>query len=120
VVATNLNSLFTGFLKLSILAGGALYSGLVLMSYRTDGPQPRPVFHPQDPGRSAERLLLWLGVKVLVLGVQIAVRTFGMLTEASAEIGDWYLDQRAPEVQASFRARFREQVLARTALHLRP
>jgi hypothetical protein len=65
-------------------------------------------------------LLLWLGVKVLVLGVQIAVRTFGMLTEASAEIGDWYLDQRAPEVQASFRARFREQVLARTALHLRP
>jgi hypothetical protein len=53
-------------------------------------------------------LLLWLGVKALGLGVQIAIRTFGMLTEASAEIGEWYLDQRAPEFQASFRARFRE------------
>jgi hypothetical protein len=108
VVATDLNSLFTGFLKLAIPAGGVLYSGLVLMSYRTDGPQPRPGFHLQDPGRSAERLLLWLGMKALALGVQIAIRTFGMLTEASAEIGEWYLDQRAPEFQASFRARFRE------------
>jgi hypothetical protein len=104
----DLNSLFTGFLKLAILAGGALYSGRVLASYRNEGPQPRPIFHLRDPEGSAERLLLWLGVKALALGVRIVVRIFGVLTEASAEVGEWYLRERAPEVQASFRSRFRE------------
>jgi hypothetical protein len=96
------------FLKMAILAGGIIYAGLVLKRYRAYGPQPRPVFHPQEPGRSIERLLLWLGVKALALNVQLVLQAFGMLTEASAEIGEWCLQERAPAVEAAFGRRFRE------------
>ena len=106
MVATDLNSIFSGFLKLAILAGGVLYAGLVLMSYGTNGPHYRLRIDPKDPARSAERLLVWLGVKALALVVRIAVPIFGMLSEASAEVGEWFLRHRTPETQAAIRSRF--------------
>jgi hypothetical protein len=106
VVATDPNSIFRGFLKLAILAGGVLYARLVVMSYRTNGPHYRLRIDPKDPARSAERLLVWLGVKALALGARIAVPLFGMLAEASAEVGEWFLRHRTPQTQASIRSRF--------------
>ena len=106
MVATDLNSIFSGFLKLAILAGGVLYARLVLMSYRTNGPHYRLRIDRKDPARSAERLLVWLGVKALALVVRIAVPIFGMLSEASAEVGEWFLRHRTPETQAAIRSRF--------------
>ena len=106
MTASSLYSIFAGFLKLAILAGGVLYAGLVLMSYRTDGPHYRLRVNLRDPARSAERLLVWLGVKALRTVVRLAVLTFGMLSEASAEVGEWFLSRRAPETQAAVRSRF--------------
>jgi hypothetical protein len=106
VVATDLNSIFSGFLKLAILAGGVLYARLVLMSYRTNGPHYGLRIDRKDAARSAERLLVWLGVKAVALVVRIAVPIFGMLAEASAEVGEWFLRHRTPETQASIRSRF--------------
>jgi hypothetical protein len=45
-------------------------------------------------------------VKAVELAVRIAVPLFGMLAEASAEVGEWFLSRRAPETQAAIRSRF--------------
>ena len=72
MVGADLHSIFSGFLKLALLAGAALYAGLVLMSYLTDGPHLRPRVDWRDPAHSAERLAVWLGVKALTLAVRVA------------------------------------------------
>jgi len=97
VLSTDLRSIFSGFLKLTLLAGVALYTGLVLMQYLTGGPHLRPRFDLRDPARSAERLAVWLGVKALALAARVAAPIFGMLSEASAEVGEWFLGHRPPE-----------------------
>jgi hypothetical protein len=76
------------------------------MSYRTNGPHYRPHVNLHEPARSAERLLVWLGVKILAFALRLGVPVFGMLSEASAEVGEWYLRHRDPEALASFRSRF--------------
>jgi predicted exporter len=97
VLSTDLRSIFSGFLKLTLLAGVGLYAGIVLVRYLTDGPHLRPRFDPRDPARSAERLAVWLGVKALALAARVAAPIFGMLSEASAEVGEWFLGHRPPE-----------------------
>lgn len=101
-----MNSLFVGFVKLLMVVGAGLYVGLVLMIYRTDGPRYRPRLALGDPGRSAWRLLVWMGVKALTATIRGASTLFNMLSEASAEVGEWFLRRRDPEVQDAFRSRF--------------
>jgi len=108
VAAFELTSLFTGFLKLALLTVVVLYAGLVLMSYGTDGSRERPRFDLRDPATSAERILTWLGVVTLAWCVRGAARTFAMLTEESAVVGEWFLRRHAPETLASFHTRPRE------------
>jgi len=105
-VATGLETMLSGFIELAILAGVALYAGLVLMSYWTDGPHVHVRFDLKDPAPSAERLAVWLGVKALAFMVWIATPLFGMLSEASAEVGEWYLSRRDPQTQEAIRSRF--------------
>ena len=97
MVWAKLHSIFGGFLELALLAGAALYIGLVLTNYFAEGPQPRPRFDLRDPAHSAQRWAVWLGVNGLTLAVQMAKRIFGMLSEASAEVGEWFLDSRHDE-----------------------
>jgi hypothetical protein len=106
VVASGLGSAVTGFLKLVILAGGVFYAVLVVTSYRTSGPHCHLRIDRKDPVRSIGRLLVWLGVKALTLIMRVAVPLFGMLAEASAEVGEWFLRRHAPETHAAIRARF--------------
>ena len=106
MVASGLNSILMGFINLAILAGGILYAGLVLMSYRTDGPHYSVRFNSKDPARSAQRLLVWLGVKALAFAVAIGVPILGMLSEASAVVGEWFLRRANPETLAATRSRF--------------
>jgi hypothetical protein len=73
------------------VAGAALYAGRVLTSYRTDSPEVRPRVDLRDPAHSAERWTVWLGAMALALAVRIATPIFEMLSEASAEVGDWFL-----------------------------
>jgi hypothetical protein len=97
VMDVNLHSIFRGLLELGLLAGGALYTGLVLMSYLTDRSQLRPRVDWRDPAHSAERLAVWLGVKALALAVRFATKILGMLSEASADVGEWFLSNRHHE-----------------------
>lgn len=93
----DLYSMFSGLLKLALLAGTAVYGGLVLMSFRTEGPHLRPMVDWRDPAGSAERLAIWLGVKALTLVVRMGTPVFEMLSEASAEVGEWFLSSRHHE-----------------------
>lgn len=97
MAVTHLPSIFGAILKLTFLAGAALYAGLVFMNYRTGSSHLRPPVDRRDPARSFERLAVWLGVTVLTLVVRAAARFFGMLSEASAEVGDWFLGHHHPE-----------------------
>jgi hypothetical protein len=102
---TYLSLLLGHLLSWLAVAAAALYVGLVLMRYRTDGPRYRLNFNPQNPARSAQHLAVWLGVKVLAGCVWIAKPILNMLLEASAEVGEWFI-RRSPAVQESIRSRF--------------
>lgn len=97
MMGANLLSILSGFLKLALLAGATLYTGLVVMSYLSDGPRLRPRFEWHDPAHSAQRVAVWLGVRVLALAVQASIKIFGMLSEASADVGEWVLERRRHE-----------------------
>jgi len=97
VAGIDFQSIFSVCLNLALLAGAALYAGLILMRYLTDGQRPRPVVDPRDPAQSAERLAVWLGVKALALAVRMLTPIFEMLSEASAEVGEWFLSNRRHE-----------------------
>ena len=97
MLGTDLLSIFSGLLKLALLAGAVLYAGLVLLSYRSRGPHGRPRVDLRDPAHSAERWAIWLGVVVLALAVRMATPIFEMLSEASADVGDWVLSRRHHE-----------------------
>jgi hypothetical protein len=98
VAGANLHGIFIALVNLALLAGVAFYSGLVLLSFRTEGLHPRPHIDWRDPVYSAGRLPVWLGVKALALAVEMAVPVFGMLSEASAEVGEWFLSRRHHEL----------------------
>jgi hypothetical protein len=93
-MATLISALVPGLLKLLMVAGVALYAGLVLMSYRTDGPHSPLRLELSDPARSAERLTVWLGVRALAIALRAATGLFTTLSEASAEVGEWFIDRR--------------------------
>jgi hypothetical protein len=95
VFATALQNVFGGLLKLVLLAGGALYAGLVLMRYRSHQARRRPYLHWRDPARSIEVLAVWLGVKAVAFVARAAAPIYGMLSEASADVGEWFLTRTA-------------------------
>lgn len=104
-MVTYLGIVFGHLLRWLAVAAGALYAGMVLMTYRTDGPQYRLSFELQDPARSVEHLVVWLGVKVLGACLRIARAILNILLEASAEVGEWFI-RLSPGVQESVRSRF--------------
>jgi len=75
------------------------------MRYFADGPHYRLSFDLRDPARSVVHLLVWLGVKVLQVGLRFARAFLNILLEASAEVGEWFM-RRSPAVQESIRSRF--------------
>jgi hypothetical protein len=94
VAGIDIQSICDGFLELVLLGGAALYAGLVLTSRFGEGPQLRPHMDWSNPARSAERWAVWLGVQALTLALRLAAPVFGMLSEASADVGDWFLNHR--------------------------
>jgi len=99
VASMDFQSIFSAFLNLTLLAGVAFYGGLVLRRYLTDGARLFPRVDRRDPAHSAERLAVWLGVKALAFAVRIGTPIFDMLSEASAEVGEWFLSYRRHETQ---------------------
>jgi len=100
-----LNMVLWHLLTWLAFAAGAVYAGMVLMRYRTDGPHYRLGFEVHDPARSLQYLAVWLGVKILEGCVRISRPILNMLLEASAEVGEWFM-RRSPAAQESIRSRF--------------
>ena len=90
-------SIFSGFLKLAVLAGTVFFAGMVLVSYYNRGVQARPQVDWNDPAHALEILSVWAGVVVLAYSLKAGKKIFGMLSEASAEVGEWFLEQRHHE-----------------------
>ena len=91
MASMSLDEIFIESLKLALFAVLAVYVGLVLIRYLTYGPRRRPQFDWRDPAHSAEKLAIWLGAKGIALAVAAGTHIFEMLSEASAEVADWFL-----------------------------
>ena len=94
----DLNGVFMGALKLTLLAVMTVYTGLVVVNFRTAGPNIRPRVEWGDPIRSTERVLIWMGTMLLRLAAQMVRPVFGMLSDASADVGEWVLSHRHNEL----------------------
>ncbi|MBZ5562674.1 MAG: hypothetical protein LAP13_09655 [Acidobacteriia bacterium] len=101
-----LQVLFADLLKLLLLGGALLYAGLVLMSYRIEGPRAPLRLDIADPARAFERLMVRMGVKILDAVLRNARRFLDLLAEASAEVGAWFIERRSAKVQETVRSRF--------------
>jgi len=97
VVGASYSNDFTLILKVAFLAGGALYSARVLARYFSHGAHDRPQANGHTHFRFAVLWAEWLGVKALALAVKGLNQIFGMLSEASAEVGEWFLERRHHE-----------------------
>jgi len=104
-MVTYLSIVISNLLTGLAIAVGLLYAGMVLMTYRTDGPHNRLSFELRDPVRSAEHLVVWLGVMALDACLRFARVILNMLLEASAEVGEWFIS-RSLTMQESVRSRF--------------
>ena len=87
-------SVISGFVQLALLGAAAIYAGLVLTSYFADGLHRRPRMDWRDPALSVGRLAIWLGVHAFALAVRLGKYFLGILSEASAEVGEWFLSHR--------------------------
>ena len=104
-MVTYLSMVVSHLLTWSVFAALALYVGVVLTRYRTDGPHYRLSLEVQDPARSLQHFVVWLGVRVLEVCLRIAKAVLNMLLEASAEVGEWLM-RRSPAVKQTVRSRF--------------
>lgn len=98
--------LLWGGVKLGLVACGAFYALLVFTTYVSDGPYYDPRLDPAEPARSAQHLLVWLGVKAFSAVVHAGRSTLEALCEASADVGMWAISKSSPRVQARVRSRF--------------
>jgi hypothetical protein len=93
-------------LKIIMVGLAVLYAGMVLMAMRTEGLDYRPRWNWNDIARSTEQLVVWGGVRIVARASQAAKSALEVLTEASADLGEWFVHQRGGNVEAKFRSRF--------------
>lgn len=93
-------------LKVALIAIAILYGGLVLANYATGGARYPLRLDPEEPARSLQQILVWAGVKLLDAMVRTLKVLWEMLSDASAEVGEWFVSRRSPRVQAEFRSHF--------------
>jgi|SRR5215470_10747910 len=92
--------------ELLLIAAGAFYAFLVLKAYAREGPDFQLRLQSSDPARSAGRLLIWAGIKI-ILAVARAVRSIlNVLYQASADVGTWVVSKSSAQVQARVLSRF--------------
>ena len=84
------------------------------MIYLTKGLRYGAPFDWRDPVRAAENLLIWAGVKSVSAIVRAAKPLYEMFSEASAELGEMLLGQRAARIEAAVRSHLREHQSAHT------
>ena len=95
--------LIWGLVRMALVAAGVFYVLQVLISYAKHESHERPDFDSRDRLRSAERLLVWAGVMTVWGLVRVSRPVINILSEASAEVGEWAIS-RGP-LQATMRSR---------------
>jgi hypothetical protein len=88
------------------ITSAVAYVGLVIVGYVTEGPRYQFRLDLAYPIRSAARLLIGIGVRTTVLILQVAAALVDPLIEASAQVGEWIIQQCSEETQARYRSRF--------------
>jgi hypothetical protein len=94
--------------RLAILTSIVLIVGRVLITYGANETLDRPRFDAKFPAASAEQILIWLGVVVFSWSLRRVARTYVMLAETSATVGEWYLRRYAPNTLAALHPRLRD------------
>jgi hypothetical protein len=87
-------TLLTGIVKLFLAGAAVLYAGLVFIAWQSEGADYRVRFEWADPARSGERLLVWVGVKVVTAVLERLKWALEILEDASADLGEWLLYHR--------------------------
>lgn len=103
---TAATAIVSWFLKLVLLLGILLYSGLVVTSYIAFGSDYQPHFNFNEPAWSLEQFALWCGVTALGLGVRLQEAISEQLIQASADVGEWFISKCSAKAQVEFRSRF--------------
>ncbi len=93
-------------IKPLLVACGLLYAGLVLMSYKIDRPGYQLRTSPGHPTWAVNQVLVWVGVKAVATILRAGKSTLDILSEASAEVGEWFLGRRRVEAYSQGRSRF--------------
>jgi hypothetical protein len=93
------HTVLSGILEAGAIVAAAFYAVVALIHYLSEGPRPRPKFDLHDPARSFEHAAVWLGVSLVAFIVRAGTPVLAMLSEASAEVGDWFLKQQHHETR---------------------
>jgi hypothetical protein len=92
--------------KVLLIAAGVLYVSLVVATYAKEGPSFQLRLEFSDPARSAERLLIWMGVRVTAMMARALRWVLELLYEASADVGAWVVSKSDSQVRARVGSRF--------------
>lgn len=87
----SIHELVWGLLKIGLASVGLLYAVEVIASYAKCGEHDCPEFDPAHIVDSIERLAVWVGVISIRVSVRMCRPLLGVLTEASADVGEWAL-----------------------------
>ena len=108
MLVSDISYLLSTIVKLAALTSVVLFVGRVLITYGAYDTFNRPRFNSKSPAGSAERILIWLGVVAFTWSLRRAARTYVMLAETSAMVGEWYLRRYAPNTLAALHPRLRD------------
>lgn len=87
-------ALFLDVLKLSLVGLIVLYAVQVLITIRTEGTHDRLRFDSNDPVRSVEQVVVWLGVRTAAAILAALKASLNILEDTSADLGEWVLNHR--------------------------
>ena len=94
MITHSLFEIFNIVLKLILLGVGILYLFRVLWLYHSGGAKAPLKLTWSDPARSAEGLVIWLGLQVTDKVWSGARWAIHVLEDASADVGEWFLGHR--------------------------
>ena len=99
--------LLWALIKVGLLAIGVLYAVQIFRTYASAraGEAHWPPLDRKEPIRSAEQVLIWSGVFLVAVAVRLARPVMDMLSEASAEVGEWAISRH--QTEATLRTRTR-------------
>lgn len=80
--------------KMGLMAAGVLFVVEVLVDYLRLGERQRPELDPSNRIRSTWKLSVWATVVAIELAVRLSRPMLNMLSEASADVGEWAMTRR--------------------------